>query len=304
MEKNKNRVYIILFIVTIGLALVTTVITYIIGNKNETLKNVNYGEKKNDIDTKNNIANDTKDNNEKDNNNEETAIELSNSVIDIQKYVTLSDIDNDYKRYTIDMNSVYVDNGLSGKSILEEYNIVLQYKIDNYEIKLKLADNNYPGTTRYNLYVNDNFIYDDYGFLEQCINVDMLGKYLIFSFNGGTDIRSLIKYVANNNGLLLKIYELDNNSGMVPRTITINNNGIVVEGTRMTHNETFIYEGEFYELLIKENCESAIAKFGKDLLIRATYTYRYLNGALDLNPQISNKIRLDEYINKNNLCNK
>ena len=308
MEKKDKNIYVIIFAIIIGLALIATIVTYAIGNKDKSLDNNNGN-------TDSNISKKSEDKDNKiiedndnivDSNDNENAIDLSNSIIDIQKYVTLSQSDSDYRRYMIDMNSAYVDNGLSGKTILEEYNIVLQYKINNYDIKLKLADNNYQGTTIYNLYVNNNFIYEDSTFLDKSINVDVLGSYLIFRFNGGTDIRSSTIYIANENGLLLNIRELDNKNGMVPRTITINNNGIVVEGTRITHGASIVYNGHgndgYYSLSEKNGCDHALNELPDDFLIEAVYSFKYENGSLNMSPEISEKVNLKDYIEKNNLC--
>jgi len=251
----------------------------------------------------NNISDNDVDSNYNDDNRNKTAIEFSNSIIDIQKYVTLNKQDNNYSNYTIDLNTAYKDNKLQGLSILEEYNINFKYKVNDYEIQLKLKDNDDLGAYVYGVYINDKHIYDDYAFSWNNIGIDVLGKYLLFRYNGCTDIRCQRLILTDNTGNVTSLYELDDVSGLVATFPTISNDGITLKATRITHNGAIVYDDEIYEVYHNDECKNTSSILPDNLLIQATYTYKYNDGVLNLTPEVTNKITLDEYLKDENNCN-
>ena len=239
----------------------------------------------------------------KNNNQEKTAKEFSNSIIDIQKYITLNKQDNNYSNYTIDLNTAFKDNKLNGLSILEEYNIVFKYKLNDCEIQLKLNDNDDLDAYAYGVYINDKHIYYDYALSWNKIEVDMLGKYFLFRYNGCTDIRCPSYILADNTGNVTFLNELDNISGLIATLPTVSNEGITLKATRITHNGAIVYGGKTYQVYRNDECKNTSSILPKDLLIQATYTYKFNDGVLNLTPEITNKITLDEYLKDENNCN-
>jgi len=211
--------------------------------------------------------------------------------------------DNNYSNYTIDLNTAYKDNKLQGLSILEEYNINFKYKVNDYEIQLKLKDNDDLGAYVYGVYINDKHIYDDYAFSWNNIGIDVLGKYLLFRYNGCTDIRCQRLILTDNTGNVTSLYELDDVSGLVATFPTISNDGITLKATRITHNGAIVYDDEIYEVYHNDECKNTSSILPDNLLIQATYTYKYSDGVLNLTPEVTNKITLDEYLKDENNCN-
>lgn len=234
---------------------------------------------------------------------DKTAKEFSNSIIDIQKYITLNKQDNNYSNYTIDLNTAFKDNKLQGLSILEEYNINFKYKLNDYEIQLKLKDNDDLGAYVYGVYINDKHIYDDYAFSSNNIEIDTLGKYLLFRYNGCTDIRCQRLILTDNTGTVTSLYELDDVSGLVATLPTISNDGITLKATRITHNGAIVYDDEIYEVYHNDECKNTSSILPDNLLIQATYTYKFNDDVLNLTPEVTNKITLDEYLKDENNCN-
>lgn len=238
-----------------------------------------------------------------DENKDQTAKGFSNQVIDIQKYVALDKQGNNYNNYIIDLNKIYEDTKLKGLSILEEYNIAFNYKLNDYNIQLKLKDNDYA-EYNYGVYVNNKYVYDDFRRRSNKIKVNMLGNYLIFSDDGGcTDIRCQNLLIVDKAGNITKLYDLESVAGMVLSTVDITDTGIVIGATRISHGPSIIY-GDEYMLYYNDDCVSAQNKLPKDLIVMATYTYKFNNGVLNLTPEITNKITLDEYLKSEvSICN-
>ena len=232
---------------------------------------------------------------------------LKKMQIHIQQYIKQENVDAEYKKYSIDLEKAYSDNNLTNEIILSKgVSTIMLFKLDDYNISFKL--NNYhtqylnAKASDYSLFVNDNFIYDDVAFLSSDIIVEKLGKYLFFKDNNCTDMRCEHLYVVDESGLLKTIYELDKIDGLVMNNYEINKNGIVVNASRISHG-SLIYGNDHYDIQKKEECGKAISKLSKDMLVSATYTYKYENGILSLEPEVSNKVTLDEYLSKNsNLC--
>lgn len=226
--------------------------------------------------------------------------DLSN--IDIQEYITLNKEDKHNISYTIDLNKACEDNKLSGLSILEENDISFKFKLNDYDIQLKLKDNNYLcDTSSYKVYVNDKYIYDDTVY-KRTIKIDSLGQYLIFRNNDCTDIRCNQIVIVDNNGNITTLYELDNVKGLVATSYTISDDKITVNATRTTYNGAIIYNNKQYDVYYEEDCENITNILSKNILIKATYTYKYNNGVLDLTPEITNTVTLDEYLKDKNNC--
>ena len=230
-----------------------------------------------------------------------------NSIIDIQKYVSLDKTENDYKSYSINLKKAYEDNKLFDSNTLSENKITLKYKIDDYDVTLKPHNSastnmNYP---IYDLYVNGHYVYKDDALWDP--QITLFHNYIIFKYNGTTNIRSLYLYIVDNNGNISKLNELDSaNVGMRGNEFKIDNNKLSIWGYRMTHNASIVYNGHaddgYYSLSNKNGCEHALNELPSDFLIEAVYSYKYENGKLNMTPEISDKVTLKEYIEKHNLC--
>ena len=260
---------------------------------------------------KNELYDDKKQNEEinKDNEDNKDSSEGKNSeqTIDIQDYVSLEESHDNYKIYDIRLKELYNSkNFIDTVKALD--NVFLKYKIDNNNITLKLynfkekAYNNYP---RYDLSVNNNYVYRDFSVNE--VKVISLNNYLIFRYNGGTDIRSLKLYAVTNDGNVDEIYELDPSSkGMRGTEYNISDDGISINGSRVRHNLEIDYndidKGGYYSLTTKEGCEHALNDIPDDYLIFALYTYRFENGVLNIEPEVSNKVMFKEFFEKNKIC--
>ena len=58
-----------------------------------------------------------------------------------------------------------------------------------------------------------------------------------------------------------------------------------------------------YEVSHNDECKNTSSVLPGDLLIQATYTYKFNNGVLNLTPEVTNKITLDKYLQDPNNCN-
>ena len=236
--------------------------------------------------------------------NDNTTDNPNAKVIDIQEYVSSSKGENNYIDYSINLKKVYEDYNLSDES-LKDANVKLKYKIDNYDILLKLSSStgwNYP---LYDVYVNGKYIYNDHALWDP--QITLFYDYIIFRDNGTTNIRSLHLYIVNKDGNLNELYELDSsNSGMRGNEFNIADNKLSIKGYRMTHGASVVYNGHaddgYYSLSNKNGCDHALNELSDDFLIEAVYSYKYENGILNTTPELSEKVTLKEYIEKYNLC--
>lgn len=299
MEENKRKMdKKTLIIVGVVLLLVVCRIIYILVNNNKITPN--------DIQDANNNVN-TQDTN----NNEKTiSSEVKNSTIDIQKYVNEKNTTNDLVTYNIDLYNVMEDFNMTNELLnLSDYNITLAYKIKTYDIKLKLTSAPYEDVITFDMYVNDTLTSGD-GYKhewEPYFTMYTLGNYLINMAHFVTDIDKSFHIINVTNGTLKDTHmlDLDNIEGMRIRNININETGIVVDGSRIYHGPSVHYgNNKYYEIVSQENCRSTLNELSNDLIVVATYTYKYENGALNLTPEISDKVTLKEYIdNTKEACN-
>ena len=277
-QSKKNRL--------IGISVVCIlilIIAIIVGMK--TIKN-------NEKDTNIINQNDTKNNTS---NEEITPTELYNSIIDIQDYVENDIEDKDYAKYKLNLIKAFKDKRIN--DIKEDYNIYFKYEIEGYNIQMKLLENH--GDIAYKLYLNDKYVDDIATFKD--ITVEKLGKYLIYYNGVCTDTRCGEIYIYDNANKIMTLNEFDNsNKGLVRGKIyedhVASNNGITIKTSRFGHNLTLYANNKSYELLSKKECQNVLDDSPDNLIVEATYTYKYENGILSLLPEISDKITLKEYI--------
>ena len=294
-ESSSKKAIIIIIVILVILFLAAFVLMKFFNVKNDNLinGNINQTEKKDNDDINSNQG------------EGKSASELANSVIDIQEYISLMNTENNYRLYELDLKKAYDEKKLSGLFITESDNITLKYEINDYNIKLKLKDSNYLYASAYSLYVNDKYVYDDYAFLANKITVDSLGKYIVFRYNGCTDIRCGGIFVADDNGKVMTLQELDDVKGLIARKPVISNDGISLTATRITHNGAIVYDEKTYEVYKKDECEATLSTLSSNLLVEATYNYKYENEVLSSTPEISNRKTLKAYIDEKEgtLCN-
>ena len=175
-----------------------------------------------------------------------------------------------------------------------ESNDTVYYKIsDKLTIKL-LFD--FLGDDRYfDIYINDKHLLKDLNnFIDDKIIFRKLGNDLIYLNSDITGLRSGSVYIINKNFEIVEIFEMDEIAGMAPSVVNINSDNIVVKGSRIGHGPSIIY-GDIYKYISKDTVLSDIGLTG-DEIVQATYTYNLNNGSLDLNPIISEKMTLSEFI--------
>lgn len=223
-------------------------------------------------------------------------------VFDIQDYVSLEESQDNYKVYTIKIKKLYEDKDLFNTLKISK-NIVLKYKIGDYNVSLKLHDD--ERDIIYDLSVNDKYIYKDTALWDP--KISLLGDYLIFKKTGVTDIRGLHLYIYQKDSNVNEIYELDSSEeGMRGTDYNITNDGISIKGMRIYHNYSVYYQGEYYGFVSKESCEKSFNVIPDDYLVEALYTYKYENGVLSMKPEISERVTFKEHadeIRKNSVEN-
>ena len=228
-------------------------------------------------------------------NNDET---LEDGKIDFEKYLTLVNQTNDLSNYEINLYQIIKDMNLTEKlDSLEEDNIKLDFNINDYNVQLTLKNEIYDRVVGFDLYVGDKFILSDGLAIDdnKNLSINLLGNYLIYKTSFATDIKSLAMIIIDKSINVTKLYELENVKGMTPRNIKLTDAGIVFEADRITHGPSIEYDIP-YMIMSQEDCQTILNHISKDLIVKATYTYEYKNGILNLNPTISEQLTFENYI--------
>lgn len=225
-------------------------------------------------------------------------------IIDIQNYVTLATKEDVLNIYDVDLYNVIKDmNKFDEISDLGQYNIKLQFKVNDYNVELRLIDGPYERVVGYELYVNNNKICKDALSFDwmQSVSFSLLGEYLIYKYHFVTDIDKSFDIIYKDKDSIQNIFihDLEDIEGMKIRNIDLSINGIVVTGTRITHGPSIKYENEYYEILTGEECQNVKKQLPNDLILESTYTYTYENGIINLSPVITDKVTFEEYISQN-----
>jgi len=161
---------------------------------------------------------------------------------------------------------------------------------DDYTLKL-IFENDI-----YNLYINDLFILSD-GNMGK-IKFYMIDGNLIY-VNNVTDVRSETIYVIDKNSNVTQIYELDDILGMVPSEIDFENDSIIIKATRLSHNYSIIHNNSIFDATINDNTTWAQYGITEDTIIEATYTYKFENNNLNMQPTISDEVSIKQYLQNN-----
>jgi len=230
-------------------------------------------------------------------NNDET---LEDGKIDFEKYLTLVNQTNDLSNYEINLYQIIKDMNLTEKlDSLEEDNIKLDFNINDYNVQLTLKNEIYDRVVGFDLYVGDKYILSDGLAIDdnKTLSINLLGNYLIYQTSFATDIKSLSMIIIDKSINVTKLYELENVKGMTPRNIKLTDAGIIFEADRITHGPSIEYDIP-YMIMTQEDCQTILNHISKDLLVKATYTYEYKNGILNLNPTISEQLTFENYISK------
>ena len=238
------------------------------------------------------------------NDKEKNSNKIYNSDINIQKYVNIENIENDLTIYNVDLYNAVKELGKIDNLLnIGDYNISLEYKIKTYNIRLNLTNGPYDDVIAFNLYVNNTLINSD-GYNHEWgkyLKIYTLGDYLINECHFHTDVAGTVDIINNDNGNIKvnSIHELDQNKGMIFENINVSSSGITVNGTRAYHG-VINYDIAYNICNTTDNPE----KLPDDTIVEATYTYKYENGIISLTPEISDRVTLKEYMNKqdNNLC--
>lgn len=178
-----------------------------------------------------------------------------------------------------------------------------EYKInDDYTVKFnvktnktKLEDENMD--VYFGIYVNGNLITMD-NLIEKNKYVDIViwNGYLMYSVNGGTDIRSDITYVIGKDGQVVRmIYELDeNDKGLVQESIWRYSDKLVVTGTRLSHGYSVVSHGNPSDGITVKSLKT----IPKDTVVKAIYTYKINeNGIIDFEkPEITILETFEQYV--------
>ena len=161
---------------------------------------------------------------------------------------------------------------------------------DDYTLELKFIDQ------LYYIYINDLFILNDIS--SEKIKFYLIDGHLIY-INNVTDVRSETIYIIDKNSNVTEIYELDSILGMVPSEIEFKNDSIIIKATRLSHNYSIIYNNSIFDASLEDN--TTWAKYGitEDTIIQATYTYKFENGNLNMQPIISNEVSIKDYLQNN-----
>ena len=179
-----------------------------------------------------------------------------------------------------------------------------EYQLDNiYKTKMKISDKD---SNKLELTINNNskVIEDGLCFsdfkddseLSFTYNFYRVGDYLTFTNHDATDLRSTHLYVADKNGDVEDIYELDSsNKGMVIESIDFIDNKIIMQTTRKTDGGTIIYNGK------NASDQSVANSIPKNTAVDATYTYTIdSNGNISFNnPEIKVRTTYQDILNKN-----
>lgn len=227
---------------------------------------------------------------------ENDSISNQQKAIDIQNYVSLTKADSDKDTYVIDLFSATKNANINDK---------LTFKLgDDYNIQLLLTDSPYDFVICFEMYVNGvNMGKHGVRIYEEKANfsINMLGKYLVYITPFATDIRSQSVFVIEGTQQT-EIYELETEKGMKPSKINLTSNEIIIEGTRIDHGPAIEYGGKTYDVYTNEGCQNTLNSLSNELIVKATYTYRYENGILNLLPIITDRLTLEEYLTQNSLC--
>ncbi len=230
------------------------------------------------------------------------SIEIYNSNIDIQKYVSVSNTESDLTTYNIDLYGAVKDIGKIDDLLnLGDYNIALEYKIKDYNIKLNLIDSPYEDVIAFDLYINNTKINSDaykYAWVQYLI-MYTLGDNIINETHFHTDIASSFEIISkDNDGININsIHELDKTKGMIFENISVSSDGISVNGTRIYHcavnyDKPFtIYNGSEYS--------KDVLELSGDIIVNAKYLYEYGNNTININPKISEEVTLKELLDNN-----
>ncbi|MBP3255108.1 MAG: hypothetical protein J6M60_01255 [Clostridia bacterium] len=176
------------------------------------------------------------------------------------------------------------------------------YKIDDdYTITFKVKENatkpegKYPDVY-YGVYVNDNLITMDNLLSDFNIDVTLWNGYLLYSFQGVTDIRSDMTYVIGKDGMVVKmIYDLDeNDKGLVQTEIQRYADKLVVTATRKSHGGAIVSHGNAMDGITAKSLKT----IPKDTVVEARYTYKINeNGIIDfVNPEITVLETFKQYV--------
>lgn len=159
---------------------------------------------------------------------------------------------------------------------------------DKFELKVQKNNENL-----YDIYINNNFILSD--IINSKIKFYIVDNNLIY-LNHSNDKRTQSLYIIDKDNNMNTIYELDTINGMVPDTIEIKKDSIVIVGTRLLNNEAIIYNSIEGNILLNDFTTWEQYGVNEDTIIKATYTYKFENDKLNLQPTITNEISLKNYL--------
>lgn len=160
---------------------------------------------------------------------------------------------------------------------------------DKFELRVQKKNENFR-----DIYINNNFISSD--IINEKIKLYIVDNNVIY-INNATDIRSESVFIIDSSNKINSIYELDSIKGMVPESIDIKKDSIVIVGTRLSHNSSIVYDSAI-EGNILLNDTNTWLQYGvnENTIIKATYTYNFKNGKLNLKPTITNEISIKNYL--------
>jgi len=228
---------------------------------------------------------------------------LKDDNVEFEKYLTLVNQTNDLSNYDINLYQIINDMNLYQKlDSIEDENIKLDFNISNYNVQFVLKNAIYDSVVAFDLYVDDKYILSDGLAIDKNKNlsINLLGNYLIYKTSFATDIKAVSTIVIDPSINVTILYELESVKGMIPREIKLTEAGIVFEADRITHGPAIEYD-DYYMIMYDNECQTILNNISKDLIVKATYTYEYKNGILNLNPIITEQLTFENYITQNDI---
>ena len=228
---------------------------------------------------------------------ESTKVQVANKNENVSNGQTA--FESTYSFYILDM----LENEKRDFKINDDYTVTFEI-IDTETTPVK-GFNTVRITTTYNLYVNNKFITKDTLFddNENDLKVCLWNDYILYEYNGGTDIRSDELFIINKDGNVVKdLRELDeNDKGLVLDEIWKYSDKLVVTGTRISHGYAVVSQGNPADGITAKSLKT----IPKDTAVSVRYTYKLdANGNIDFdNPSVVKLQTFEQYVrdNKDNI---